>query len=64
MGVAALFYLSGALETEAEPAQSQEQPTTQQAPAPQQTPTPAPQQTPAGQTTTPPAQPPAAGGAE
>src|ERR1700704_3566108 len=63
MGVAALFYLSGALETEAEPAQSQEQPTTQQAPAPQQPPAPAPQQTPAGQTTTPPAQPPAAGGA-
>jgi catecholate siderophore receptor len=59
-GVAALFYLSGALETEAEPAPSQEQPTTQQAPAPQQTPTPAPQQTPSGQAA--PADPPPAAG--
>jgi catecholate siderophore receptor len=60
VSVAALFYLGSALETEAEPAAPDEQPTTQQAPAPRQTPVPAPQaapdtQTPTPQTSTPPA---------
>src|SRR5262245_34779476 len=58
VGVAALFYLSSALETDAEPAQD-DQPTTQQAPAPQQAPVPpppaAPEQAPTPQTSTPPA---------
>jgi catecholate siderophore receptor len=51
VSVAALFYLSSAMETEAEPATSDERPTTQQAPAPQQVPTAVPAQaSPAGQT--------------
>src|SRR5258706_14159953 len=49
VSVAALFYLSSAMETEAEPAASDEQPTAQQAPAPQQPPTAAPGQASPGQ---------------
>jgi catecholate siderophore receptor len=49
VSVAALFYLSSAVETEAEPAAPDDQPTTQQAPAPQQTPVPAPQAAPDAQ---------------
>jgi catecholate siderophore receptor len=52
VSVAALFYLSSAMETEAEPAASDERPATQQAPAPQQAPTAVPEQASPGQAQT------------
>src|SRR5712672_1034196 len=60
VSVAALFYLSSAMETEAEPAASDERPTGQQAPAPQQAPAAVPEQASPGQT--PSGAPPTAGG--